>query len=366
MYKKEKIICIIFILFLVGPTFLFILIRDNIDTENYENRELAGRPQITRENLTEFPSDFDKYINDHVAFKNQFVRLNNIIDLELFKQSTSSKVIVGKDKWLFYKSGEDGDPIGCYQGTNLFNNEQLNIIKNNINNIQKKLEKQNRKFVLYIAPNKEQIYSEYMPEYIKVINEHRRVDQVVEYLRENTTVPIVYPKEELLEVKKNKDVFHKYDTHWNSVGAFVGTQQLVEELKGKRKYIDDVTIDDKGESLNGLSVMINLQNYLVEKSGPNVSNYHDDINIKEKKIDGLRYNGFSSNAEDKRKIMIIRDSFGEGMFEFVPKEFKESVFIHRHDFNNELMQSEDPDIVVYEMVERYLDALIEQINELDK
>ena len=52
------------------------------------------------------------------------------------------------------------------------------------------------------------------------------VDRLVDYLKENTDIRIVYPKQELLKVKEeNPDIllYRKLDTHWNNVGGYIGS-----------------------------------------------------------------------------------------------------------------------------------------------
>lgn len=369
MKIKERIVSIVFVMFLVAPSLIFALVGNKFDKTNYENRNLAEKPNFSIGNWSEYPKSADDYINDHAAFKNQFVKLNSIINLKLFNTVISEKVLAGKDGWLFYKNKEDGDPIGCYQGTNRFTPEQLEIIKNNLVQIKNKFDKENKEFVLLLAPNKEQIYADYMPSYIKVINEYRGIDEVVDYIRNNTDITVIYPKEELLEAKKQYQIYNKYDTHWNSVGSFIGAQQLMERLKGKRKYIDDVEVTPNGVSKNDLAIMINLKNYLKESTGAAISGYNENVEVKQTHGDdtvGRRIHKFESNADDERKIMIVRDSFSLAMFEHIPKEFKNAVFIHTDDFKNQYLKDENPDIVVYQLVERCSYKLLERVMELSK
>lgn|GEM_PF-5871751 len=82
----------------------------------------------------------------------------------VFKCSTVHGISQGKeqDDWLFYANTSDGDPISCYQGTNLFSEEDLKNIVQNCINQRDFLEVQGKEFAIFIAPNKERVYSEYM------------------------------------------------------------------------------------------------------------------------------------------------------------------------------------------------------------
>ncbi len=111
------------------PVPLFKVIKPYIDTNNYENRELAPRPalQLNAESISSFPSDFDSWMSDHLPFRNQLLSLNGMIDYDVLHSSSSDTVIVGRKGWLFYKGAQvnSEDPVADYTGTNLFSEEQL-------------------------------------------------------------------------------------------------------------------------------------------------------------------------------------------------------------------------------------------------
>mgnify|MGYP000342629195 CR=1 FL=1 len=71
------------------------------------------------------------YKTDNIPFKNQLIAINNSIDYFVFHKASNKRVILGEDQWLFYDCKDDGDPIGSYQGTNLFTESDLLAIKNN-------------------------------------------------------------------------------------------------------------------------------------------------------------------------------------------------------------------------------------------
>ena len=50
------------------------------------------------------------------------------------------------------------------------------------------------------------------------------------YVKENSDINIIYPINELKAAKKYWQIYYKYDTHWNNMGAFVGVQSLYKAL----------------------------------------------------------------------------------------------------------------------------------------
>ena len=75
----------------------------------YENREIAVRPQSTLDNYSTFPEEYTSYFNDNLQFRNNLISLNSGIDYFCFRKSSSHKVAIGKERWLFYSHPNDGD-----------------------------------------------------------------------------------------------------------------------------------------------------------------------------------------------------------------------------------------------------------------
>ena len=358
MKRKQKIFITVFIILLLAPNFLFFFLKDYIDTKNFQNKKLSEEPRLSLKNLKNYSRLYEEYYNDHVPFKNQFVKLNNIIDMNVFHTLTSDRVLLGKNKWLFYKDRTDGDSIADYQGSNLFSQQQLEKVKNRLEEAKEYYKKKNIEFVLFIAPNKENVYSEYMPDNIRIVSNTTRADQTVKYISENTDIPVVYPREELLQSAKDYQVYYKYDTHWNHIGGFIGSQQLREKLTGNRLSLKDVKTSVLRKGTGDLAYMLNLGSHLKDDDIFTVSDYHDNVKVDlVEKNENNTYRKYQSNALDKRKVLIIRDSFSEAMFDYIPKDFATTVFIHRSTFNSSDIEVEKPDIVVYQLVERYTGRL---------
>ena len=107
---KNKSIFIVFLLLLVLPVVTFPFVKGYIDSENHEKRTFAKRPQLAWDTLASFPGQFDEYFSDYLPYKNQLVMVNNIKNEWLGSGTTAieylseSKVIRGKDKWLFFNA----------------------------------------------------------------------------------------------------------------------------------------------------------------------------------------------------------------------------------------------------------------------
>lgn len=83
-----------FVASLALPTLVYPAVRSHLDQQNYENRKLASFPDLSIANFDNIPTEFEAYYNDHVPFKNLFVKAKTKLDLELLNESSISEVTV--------------------------------------------------------------------------------------------------------------------------------------------------------------------------------------------------------------------------------------------------------------------------------
>ena len=359
--KIGRIIILVAFIFICISKGIWFFTEKYFETTNYENRQLATKPKLSLENYDTFSKDYTSYFNDNIQFRNNLITLNSEIDYFCFNRSSNDDVVVGKDNWLFYAKLDGGDPIGCYQGKNLFSKKELAAIAKNCEKQRDFVESQGKEFVLYIAPNKERMYSEYMPEKYGKPAEKYRALQVYEYIKKKTDIRIIYPYDELIEAKEKvkKNIWYKTDTHWNYIGGYVGASVLMEELgiNMPKVYSKSITIS-KGEHIAGdLAGMLNMSKQLEFADYEySVTGYEShDVEKIEWDFNGMaRYH--AKNA-DPRTIYVIRDSFSTHMAPYIGSQFNDSYLRHMDTYTYDDLVACNPDVVVYETVERRIDRL---------
>lgn len=371
MYKRKigsGILLVTFITIMCSSWLLWFLLKKFVDTTNYENREPAIKPQLSIDNYKNFSKEYEAYFNDNIPFRNNLITLHGAIDYFIFNKSSNPKVIVGDDDWLFYENIDDGDPIGCYQGINLFSEEQLRIIAQKYTDIESFLNKQGKEFILFIAPNKERVYSEKMPKQYGEPAEYYKALQVVEYLRVNTQIRVVYPYDELMEAKSKlfENIWYKTDTHWNLVGGYIATSALLSELGIEIPDIlsDEISIVSGDRTTGDLAAMLNLMSFFKNTDCEYKVIGYNTHNMQT--IEWDFYNAIIYHAEnaDPRKIYVYRDSFSTNMSDYIGSQFTDSYLRHRETYSYDDFVQQDPDIFVYETVERYVgDLLTYQFND---
>lgn len=263
--------------------------------------------------------------------------LGNSAEYSYVQASTANQVLKGKQNWLFYRNEKDGTSIPEYKGNNHYSKNALKNIKNNLMNMKKAVEKNGAKFVVCIVPNKEIIYSEYMPSNIKRVSTVTRADQLVSYLGKNTNLTIIYPKKEFLAAKKNHQLYYKTDTHWNYKGRFIAVQQLREKLTGKSLSIDEVKFKKTTKNFSG-----DLASLLGQSS-----RYRIDVKY------GLKTK-IKKKDKSKENMLIVGDSFGHELVNQTKKYFGKIAYSGIWDYSMRKV-TKLTDVVIWEGAERYLD-----------
>ena len=383
--KNYAMILILFLCFLIMPNIIYKIFYERFDHINYENRTLASKPILVSTNINEYPKNYEEYFNDYLPFKTELVKLKNLSDIFVFKNVFSHRVLLGKIKWLFFK---DANLTEKYIGIEEFNftESELETAKNNLIHFRDELKKKNIDFILMVCPDKQSVYFEYMPNYIKRKSTKNDTYIFVEYIKNNTDIKVVYPKEELLKYKDKYQLYYKYDTHWNSLGAYIGYRELTKILNITNKSIESFKIlefdssyrnsnNDSSVFYNDMARMMSLKNikyfrddpiYILEDYKYTITNITDNWSLSRMS----NYNLY--NFKNYNNILIIMDSYSFDMMDYITTKFRQSEFIHIGSFKNKNIKEYKPNIVVFQSVERYLKGRmlnvipnykIEEINE---
>lgn len=359
--KLSKIyLIIIFCILILVPNIAYFFVHSE-KRGNIENRALENKPLLSIDKIETYPKDYENYYNDILPFKNFLVNTNSRMKYYLFGMSPAQYVIKGEDGWLFYDSQykDDYDTMADYLGTNLFSEDEMKEYLDSLTKKRDFMKSQGSDFVVFIASNKSTIYSEFMPSYYEK-TEYSRTDQLVDYLRENSDLKIVYPKEELEYYRDNFDynIYHKTDSHWNELGAYVGYYELMEAIDPnfKNKKLEETKFTSEPYRDGDLAGMVRL-NGLLNDTKFTMTDFNTDVQVEIKDIQGDAIKRFTSNVNNGKNLIVYRDSFATRMIPYLYTEFDESLFMWSSTIFEDQIKREKPDVVVLEVVERYLHNL---------
>lgn len=329
---------------------------------NIENREKEDFPILSIKNYTEYNHLFEAWYNDALPYRDYLIQSNRKLTFYGFKESASQSVIVGKDSWLFFN-----DTMPDYKRNNLYTSGQLEALCTRLMVNQNYFHKRNIEFIVFIAPNKASIYGEsFLPSYIRRENNQSRTEQLVDYIRQNSNIKIIFPQEELIEITKEYPEYPLYfhlDTHWNYLGGYCGTKALLRELNIELPEIEEIVLEETNSPLfiwNGydLANMMGMTgeltqdvNYEITCGSDTIINWNGDTTSDPNAFYSLCQT--TSTAADHRKIMFIRDSFGSAMLPPMASEFSDIYSPHMDStIDSNTIDTIQPDVVIFEFVER--------------
>ena len=336
------------------------VVQDN--SADVEITESTGEKMSAIEKLnTLFEKVTDKVNSTWKIYKNEkFMQVDSFVSYYGLGEIASPQVLSGKDGWLFYKSETDGNPIADFEGTNGYTENEMKQIAQAAVNTQSELENRGINFSILVAPNKENVYAENMPDgYIHA--EKSSTDILIEYLS-NAGVNVVSPKEELLDNHMTSQVYYSYDTHWNQLGAYIGVCDvltswninmpklaerdiLIDNLDGNYHYCGE---DDLTRMAGLRSVFSDEIEYEVDGTVP-----MDWTDFAVEQGDGEISHFVNGNANIDGKIFVIGDSFRSSMIPGLREQFSDVYVVHRLYYSADMIEEVNPDYIIAEYVERY-------------
>lgn len=328
-----------------------------------ENRNLEKFPSFSMKGLIDasFFKDFEKYYNDNFGFRKYLIRLNSLIGIKWINTVSVSNVVVGKNGWLFY-SGEGA--MSEYLSKRQLNKIQLLTIKYNLETQKKWLEERGIYFLVVIIPDKQTVYPEFLPSSVKRIAKKSDFDQLTEYLKLNSDIEVLDLRKCLLDAKSKGLLYHQTDTHWNGLGVFYGYSEIIRYLSGKfpaikPKLLSDFQInrqESKGMDLANLLALSDLFSDLDVQFTPRTKTANV---ILDDKTPGACITEVNNSALPS--IVILGDSFGEKLWPLLCEHFRRLYFTKWLGgyYKNKylIIEREKPDIVILEIVERYVKNL---------
>lgn len=364
----EKIFNIVFIviitiLFSFPYIFAHRYARNNDNTSLEENRNLEPPTAILNGASLNmgFPSEYDRWFKDHLGLRNTLININACIDYYVFNQFPDST------NRAINKTGvmSDGEYASqqSYAHTNLLSDEQLIELGNSYQKINDWLCNQDIQFYFVQNVEKYEIYPESYLTGICQIGDISKQDQIVNYLRNYTTVPCIYTKDALLENRNTYKIYNDWSdfAHWSPRGAYIGYLELMNTMNdygNNLKVLSEsdykISIVDAGEHvynylyqedireefnlINPQSIRSNLTDIISVETGFNLRNVYENPSL-----------------EDGKKVLIFDDSY---FYMFIIDDIAESFAVTWDLSHSELINLPDiiniykPDIVILEIAQR--------------
>lgn len=318
-----------------------------------DNRALAVNP-FTEESSEDFTKDVENYVNDRIGLRNEMILAYTVLNDRLF----------GKMVHPSYTYGKDGYVFGAGLDVNIRYNEFHEVFADMVKKVQDYCEERDIPFLFVFNPAKPAVMTEYIAE---GINYHREwVDEFLKALEERGVHYLDNTKTLKMAKETGEVVFNqKYDAnHWNDIGAYYGTNAMLEEMK---KYIPTVHVNTERDvefsEIKQESLLVSK--FPIDEMVP-AAILHDEIEVStDLFVDELEldesYRGFGYYSNPKRKeegsprALVFQGSYMNSYgYKYFQNAFGE--YIHVHDYQNILnfpyyYNIFKPDCVIFEDAE---------------
>jgi len=326
-----------------------------------ENRVLAGRPSMPV-NAGEWQSlggRADAFVTDNFPPRAHLIAYLNYFRY-LLGYSGSPKVVVGNQGWMFYNDGTD---MSKTAGMMRLSQPAIDEWLIGFHQRSKFVESKGGRFYMLLAPMKEDIFPEFRPDWMPRQRVATEFDDFVSGARKAGIDRLVDPRPELLEAKSRQQIWHKYDTHWTGLGAYIGYRALMTRMAIDMPEMQPLPLESFRASTlvpwqqpRDLSLMLGIGGFL-QHGGVSFQEFpvHDPaktIFLSERK-DWTAPQILLTGAAGGKTLLWIRDSFGSEMLPMLKPHFSKIIMVHLQDgfFRQELVEKYHPEVVLLEVIE---------------
>lgn len=324
--------------------------------------------------------DVVKIFSKEVFTVDKLQGLYNNLLMEVGFTGDVEQAVVGKNGFMFL-GNQYSQPINQHTGNYRFTEHEDKSAKT-LQKLAQKSTDQNIPSVFLFAPDKESLYSEFLPDWYRYSEDtpfkailHRMDLAKIEYV---DMLPVLEPH------KDNQILFFKTDSHWNQYAGYLAYVEALRKLDPTLKVIKPpeftnvnflsgehprmLKFDSKGEiipvvqkniaqamPMSFCDFSLDVGGEILEENCMESVNYETQVNTKNIVIK-------NPNALNKKKVLWFRDSFGNAASEFIQDTFEESVQLLNFQLVNDamiraLLEEYQPDYIMYWSVERQVVAL---------
>jgi alginate O-acetyltransferase complex protein AlgJ len=264
------------------------------------------------------------------------------------------KVMFGKEGWLFLRR-DTNDVIGQQTGRVKLNRRKRQGWSRVLKRRVEAIGRSSAEWECLVIPDKEFVYPEHLPE--EVVPASQR--PVHDFLRvaEATGAPVTYSLEALQAAKGRGELFSRTDSHWNQRGSFVAYQLLCRCLAQRGLAVPSLTEDtiswSQAMAPGGLGMKLYPQ-AISATTRANLATHSGALVFDNRIQNHGRVMIFEQRNEDGLSCLVFGESFVQNLLVFLKESFRRIVYVHTSMLVDEIVDLEQPDVVLSVPLERFL------------
>jgi hypothetical protein len=331
-----------------------------------EKRTLAPFPRLrsVRKDLTGFASKFEAFFQDRFYQRVELTTGRNLALLKIFHTSASDDVLVGNAGWLFFNNRRTG-LRQALRHDRPFSDDALILWKKMFQYRFNALQAKGIRYIVVVAPEKSTIYPDQLPSWVKHELMPDRISQIQQCLA-GTGIPFVNLEQDLLQQRRSGDVYFRTDSHWNDVGASIVARRILELVRIVCPNVPVISAPTFMQSTasGDLADLLALHGLLTERvtarlTPESVDTFPISGKLPPDKLARVCLWDFctrntKNDARNLPRAIMLHDSFGLTLIDFLAPYFSEIQFHTTHEFELQQIVAAKPDIVIEELAERHL------------
>jgi alginate O-acetyltransferase complex protein AlgJ len=275
--------------------------------------------------------------------------------------SSTSTVTLGSSGWLYFASES---AVSSYRAARPFSTEQLEQYRCLLEARRDWLAARGIRYLMIIPPNKDTIYPEFVTRSFNKLHSRSRLDQLLDYMKERSSVLILDVRDDLRRAKHVERVYDLTDSHWNPRGAYVAYARIMQAIsewfpearaRPRSEFHDVVQTGPGGDLARMLGIAQSLPEAhlsLVPQTGWRFK--HTDALWDRAQRRGPTMGTERADAKLTR-LVLFRDSFAGHLIPFLAEDFQRTVSVWDHRLDRAVVEHEQPALVITELVERSLE-----------
>lgn len=171
-----------------------------------------------------------KYINDHIGFREDLIRINNQIDLSLF-EVLHADVVLGRNRYLYQQCYVDE-----HYGKGFAGYDYIRNMCTKLRYIQDCLSSKGKTLLIISPPTKDDIYPECLP-YLPALKPTTKRNSIAcRYFYDSLhinyiDIDTIFKKE---KPKSREALFTRQGIHWSIYGSYIATDTIIKWLEAER------------------------------------------------------------------------------------------------------------------------------------
>ena len=337
-----------------------------------EKRKANQMPVFTWSGVNRFFPQLNCFLDDQFPGRLRIISNHNWMEYSLFNVIVSNEPLVhfGKNGWMYYM----GDNVKeMYQNKHPLTPGELKKIKDQLEKHRDWLKSKNIRYYIFFPNISNFAYEENLGRNLYRINSKSKIEQLLEYLKEHSSLDIIDVNTPIREAKRKyqRDLYYSVDSHWNLFGTYFAYKAIIDHIRKDFPTVPEpvplkeikwiTTLNDAADLIQLISLTgyINRIEYIPLhsriKEGPNLIP-PDYPEYKSLQAMILKQN----NDESLPRVVINRDSYSNYFMPYFSSHFSRTLYLWTPLFYSTIIEKEKPDIVILEMLDRFLyDLLID-------